>query len=240
MANYDAFREAEVTRNWGFWANIGGRCGLDAVASGTAYGDWDKFFGKNCDFFYTSANNVGRRIMGPIKTMPDKLLFTELIRENKGIVFKICNAYCFSKEDRDDLAQEIIYNLWKSFSGYKAEFKFSTWMYRIALNVAISFYRKEKNEKRRIAYSENLLVFEEDSSPNTEEERNLQLLLKFIGELKEIDKSIMLLYLGDKSYKEIAEITGITESNVSTKINRIKEKLKTNFLTNQTNFYGTK
>ncbi len=99
--------------------------------------------------------------------------------------------------------------------------------------------KREKNKSRRVTYSENLLVFEEDSSPKTEEEKNLRLLLKFIGELKEIDKSIILLYLGDKSYKEIAEITGITESNVATKINRIKEKLKTNFITNQTNFYGT-
>ena len=172
--------------------------------------------------------------------MADKILFTELIGENKGIIFKICNAYCFNAADRDDLAQEIIYNLWKSFDAYKAEYKFSTWMYRIALNVAISFYRKEQHKKRRIPYTENLLVFEEDSLPRTEEERNLQLLLKFIGELKEIDKSIILLYLGDKSYKEIAEITGITESNVATKINRIKEKLKTNFLTNQNNFYGIK
>jgi len=162
----------------------------------------------------------------------DKILFTELIRENKGIIFKICNAYCPNKEDRDDLAQEIIYNLWKSFSSYKSEFKFSTWMYRIALNVAISFYRKEQNKRRRITYSENLLVFEDDSSPNTEEEKNLRLLLKFIGELKEIDKSVILLYLGKKSYKEIAEITGITESNVATKISRIKDKLKTNFLIN--------
>lgn len=85
---------------------------------------------KNCDFFHSSANNVGRRIIGPIKVMADKFLFTELIRENKGIIFKICNAYCISKEDRDDLAQEIIYNLWKSFGGYKTEFKFSTWMYQ--------------------------------------------------------------------------------------------------------------
>jgi len=162
----------------------------------------------------------------------DKILFTELIRENKGIIFKICNAYCPNKEDRDDLAQEIIYNLWKSFSSYKSEFKFSTWMYRIALNVAISFYRKEQNKRRRITYSENLLVFEDDSSPNTEEEKNLRLLLKFIGELKEIDKSVILLYLGKKNYKEIAEITGITESNVATKISRIKDKLKTNFLIN--------
>jgi RNA polymerase sigma factor (sigma-70 family) len=167
--------------------------------------------------------------------MADKILFTELIRENKGIIFKICHAYCPGKEDRDDLAQEIVYNLWKSFAGYKAEFKFSTWMYRIALNVAISFYRKERNKRRRITYSENLLVFGEDSSPNTEEEKNLRLLLKFIGELKEIDKSVILLYLGNKSYKEIAEITGITESNVATKINRIKDKLKKHFLTNQNN-----
>ena len=172
--------------------------------------------------------------------MVDKILFTKLIGENKGIILKICNAYCPSKDDRDDLAQEIIYNLWKSFSGYKAEFKFSTWMYRIALNVAISFYRKEQHKRRRVTYSENLLVFEDDSSPSTEKEKNLRLLLKFIGELKEIDKSIMLLYLGRKSYKEIAEITGISESNVATKINRIKDKLKSNFLTNQNNNYGTK
>ena len=172
--------------------------------------------------------------------MVDKILFTELIRENKGIIFKICNAYCPGMEDRDDLAQEIIYNLWKSFSSYKAEFKFSTWMYRIALNVAISFYRKEQNKRKRVTYSENLLVFEDDSSPNTEEEKSLQLLLKFIGELKEIDKSIILLHLGSKSHKEIAEITGITETNVATKLNRIKDKLRTNFLTNQNNYNGTK
>ena len=172
--------------------------------------------------------------------MTDKILFTELIKENKGIIFKVCNSYCCSKEDRDDLAQEIIYNLWKSFTGYKVNFKFSTWMYRIALNVAISFYRKEKNKLHRTIYSDNLLIFEEDRTTITEKEKNLSLLLQFIGQLKEIDKSIMLLYLGDKSYKEIAEITGITESNVATKISRIKEKLKTNFLTNKNNFYGTK
>ena len=113
-------------------------------------------------------------------------------------------------------------------------------MYRIALNVAISFYRKEHNKRRRITYTEHLLVFEDDSSRNTEDEKNLQLLLTFIGELKEIDKSVILLYLGNKSHQEIAEITGITESNVATKINRIKDKLRTNFLTNKINSYGTK
>ena len=170
--------------------------------------------------------------------MADKLLFTELIRENKGIIFKICNAYASNKEDRDDLAQEIIYNLWKSYSGagsgFRPDYKFSTWMYRVALNVAISFYRKERRTRRRVDYSENLLVVDDDVwPPGSEAEKDLALLLQFIGALKEIDKSIILLYLGDKSYKEIAEITGITESNVATRINRIKDKLKTNFLNHQ-------
>ena len=70
--------------------------------------------------------------------------FIKRIKENKGIIYKICNSYCAGKNDRDDLAQEIIYNLWKSFNSYNDEYKFSTWMYRIALNVAISFYRQGK------------------------------------------------------------------------------------------------
>jgi RNA polymerase sigma factor (sigma-70 family) len=169
---------------------------------------------------------------------PEKKIFIDLVQENKKIIFKICNSYCSNKEERDDLAQEIIYNLWKSYQSYNPGFKFSTWMYRIALNVAISFYRKEKASSQHVAITKHLIVFEE--TKNTEEEANLNLLFKFINELKEIDRSIMLLYLDDKSYKEIAEITGITESNVATKINRIKDKLKTNFLTSQNCSHGTK
>ena len=167
---------------------------------------------------------------------PDKK-FLALVEENKKIIFKICNSYCPNKEERDDLAQEIVYNLWKSYQAYNPNFKFSTWMYRIALNVAISFYRKEKKSKPHVAITENLLLFENTVDP--ENEKNLNLLLQFIHQLKEIDKSVMLLYLEDKSYKEIAEITGISESNVATKINRIKERLKSNFLTTQNNYYGT-
>ena len=155
--------------------------------------------------------------------------FTRLIKENKGIIYKICNTYCADKIDRDDLAQEIIYNLWKSFNNYNAEFKFSTWMYRIALNVAISFYRQEKKFKNHDSVSEGLIVFEENSDDKNEIENNLRLLQSFINELKEIDKAIILLYLDDKSHKEIAEITGFTETNVATRINRIKDKLRTNF-----------
>lgn len=153
--------------------------------------------------------------------------FTRLIKENKGIIYKICNSYCRDKGDRDDLAQEIIYNLWKSFESFNTNLKFSTWMYRIALNVAISYYRREKKFKIHNEFSEGLIVFEESIEEETES--NLTLLQEFINELKEIDKAIILLYLDDKSHREIAEITGFTETNVATKINRIKEKLRTKF-----------
>ena len=165
---------------------------------------------------------------------PDKERFVQLIQENKGIIYKVCNSYC-TKNERDDLAQEIIYQLWKSFPQFDPGFKFSTWMYRIALNVAISFYRKENRSVARVAFSENMILFEEQEDEHAEIENNLALLLRFINELKEIDRSIMLLYLEDKGYKEIAEITGISLSNVATRINRIKEKLRSNFLTIQNN-----
>jgi RNA polymerase sigma factor (sigma-70 family) len=155
--------------------------------------------------------------------------FTRLIRENKGIIYKICNSYCANKASRDDLAQEIIYNLWKSFYRFNPEFKFSTWMYRIALNVAISYYRQEKKFKNHDPVLEGLIVFDERTEDKTGVEKNLRLLQDFINELKETDRAIILLYLEDKSHREISEITGFTETNVATRINRIKDKLKANF-----------
>ena len=155
--------------------------------------------------------------------------FIRLIKGNKGIIYKICNSYCANKDDRDDLAQEIIYNLWKSFDSFNDAFKFSTWMYRIALNVAISFYRQKKKLKYHNPISEGLIVFEDDPEIKNESEHNLKLLQDFINKLKEIDKAVILLYLDDKSHREIAEITGFTETNVATKINRIKDKLRADF-----------
>jgi RNA polymerase sigma factor (sigma-70 family) len=161
----------------------------------------------------------------------DKETFLQLMQDNKGIILKICYSYCSNKNDRDDLAQEIVFNLWKAFAAYTPDYKFTTWMYRIGLNVAISFYRKEMRAIQFSAYSEDLLVFDNEGEDRSEAENKLGLLQKFIQELKEIDKSIMLLYLERKSYKEIAEITGISESNVATKINRIKGNLKSRFQT---------
>ena len=158
----------------------------------------------------------------------NKETFLRLLEEHKGIVIKICNAYCQARAEKEDLSQEIVYNLWKAFANYTPDHKFSTWLYRVALNVAISYYRKEKRSLQYTPYDENLIIFSEEGY-NKELEGNLLLLQQFIFELKEIDKSIMLLYLDDKSYHEIAEITGISETNVATKINRIKTNLKAKF-----------
>ena len=154
--------------------------------------------------------------------------FLSIIEENKRIIFKICNAYCQNAADREDLAQEIIYQLWKSWSSFNPNFKLSTWMYRIALNVAISFYRKEKKTTETVFMGDHLI---EIADENLEEglETNLNALQQFINELKELDRALMILYLEEKSHKEIAEIIGISTTNVATKIGRIKEQLKQKF-----------
>ena len=158
----------------------------------------------------------------------NKKEFVKLIQENKGIVFKICNSYCHNREDREDLAQEIIYQLWRSGKTFNADQKFSTWMYRVALNVAISFYRKSKSASTLVSFTENLKDIEddEDADYENEYEKTRRLLQKRINELKELDRALIILFLEAKSYKEISEILGITETNVATKINRIKDKLK--------------
>lgn len=158
----------------------------------------------------------------------EKLL--ELIRVNEGIIFKICNSYCHNETDREDLAQEIVYQLLKSYHSFNDSYKFSTWMYRVALNVAISFYRKNKKENK-VELKEDQPVHEVATDHSVELENNLVMLHRFINEMKELDKALMILYLESKSYKEIAEIIGITETNVATKISRIKETLRKNFST---------
>lgn len=160
-----------------------------------------------------------------------KEAFLSLIQKHKGIIIKICNSYCFNKCNREDLTQEIIYQLWKTGNSFKGDFKFSTWMYRVALNVAISFYRKQKKSGLQIPLTESHMEIEDEISKADEMEKKVILLQRFINEMKELDKALTLLYFDEKSYKEIAEIVGISETNVATKINRIKSKLKQKFLT---------
>lgn len=157
--------------------------------------------------------------------------FLKLVEEHKLIIYKICNAYCKNAGDRDDLAQEITYQLWRSFHHFNGSVKFSTWMYRVALNVAISFYRKTKKNENIIELPENAAGIADKREDNHELEKNIVVLQQFINELKELDKALMILYLEEKSYSEISEILGITETNVATRISRIKDKLKQKFST---------
>ena len=159
--------------------------------------------------------------------------FIRTIDEHKKIIYKIVNSYCQNKEDRKDLEQEIIIQLWNSFDNYNSDYKYSTWMYRIALNVAISFYRKEKKWSIKNDFYNEESIFkiekEDTSEEQTELDFHLKLLQGFIHNLNELNKALMLLYLEEKSYEEIAEILGITKTNVATKISRIKLKLKKEF-----------
>jgi RNA polymerase sigma factor (sigma-70 family) len=161
----------------------------------------------------------------------DSTSFLKIIDANKGIIFKVANFYCRDEENRKDLIQEIILQLWLSFPKYDPSFKLSTWMYRIALNVAISFYRKE-NRRGRISQpfpKEIISIPAEKLSQDQNED--LDLLQKFIRELKEIDRAVILLYLEGNSQQEIADILGLSISNVSTKVSRIKQTLKQKFAT---------
>jgi RNA polymerase sigma factor (sigma-70 family) len=158
--------------------------------------------------------------------------FLQLIRDNKGILFKISNSYCRNRDDREDLMQEIIYQLWKSARGFDSNRKFSTWMYRIALNVAISYYRRQQRSGLRIAFGGELHLMElADHQPETDTDEKIGLLQQFISGQNELDKALMILYLEERPYREIAEILGITETNVATKLSRIKGRLKQYLLT---------
>jgi RNA polymerase sigma-70 factor (ECF subfamily) len=133
--------------------------------------------------------------------------------------------YCDTSDDRSDLFQEIVAQLWKSFPSFRRESKVSTWMYRVALNTAITSFKKSKRrpDQNRLTY-ENFQI--EDENYDIETEENIKLLHKAVQQLTGIEKSIVLLFLENKKYEEIAEITGITQNYVRVKMNRIKKKLK--------------
>ena len=151
--------------------------------------------------------------------------FLQIIKKNRGIIHKVCNIYCDDQDDRNDLFQEIIAQLWKSFPSFREESKFSTWMYRVALNTAITTFKKTKRrpDQNRLTY-ENFQVKDENYDTETEDE--IKNLHRAVAQLTGVEKSIVLLFLENKKYEEIAEITGITQNYVRVKMNRIKKKLK--------------
>lgn len=153
--------------------------------------------------------------------------FQALLARHEKIVFKVAGMYCRNAEDRRDLAQEILVQAWRSFGGYDATRPFSTWMYRIALNVAISFARQAGHRARHVVSLDgDALEVGDDSAAMREPDERVRALYAFIHSLDALNRALMLLYLEDRSYREIAEVLGITETNVATKINRLKQRIR--------------
>lgn len=157
------------------------------------------------------------------KQEADKAYFVEMIYTHMGIIYKICNLYA-DGEDRDDLKQEIIYQLWKSYPSFRGDSKFQSWMYRVALNTAMLGLRAQKIKYTGISEQEQKLA--DDPFEKLDEENRVKQLYIQISKLKDLDKTIIFLYLEQCSYKEIAEITGISTKNVSVRLTRIREKLR--------------
>lgn len=150
--------------------------------------------------------------------------FTKMVKENEGIIFKVSTVYTRTLEDQQDLYQEIVIQLWRAFGSFRQQSSLSTWIYRIALNTAITRMRKEKRRAARIPIDQVVLQYAEGHDPVFEE--RVRLLYRYIERLNDLDKGIILLYLEDKSHEEIAGIIGISKSNVGTRISRIRQRMK--------------
>jgi len=153
-----------------------------------------------------------------------KELFITAIKNNEGLIYKVASVYTNTKEDRNDLVQEIIYQLWKSFDSFNQRAALNTWMYSVAMNVAIYHLKIAKKKIQTVPMDNQFFDFYEPGDNGIEE--NWQVLKRHLNNLNLLDKGIVLLYLENKSYGEIAAITGISISNVGTKLSRIKEKIK--------------
>ncbi|MBN8853083.1 MAG: sigma-70 family RNA polymerase sigma factor [Sphingobacteriales bacterium] len=149
----------------------------------------------------------------------------KLVQEHRSLLYKVCRIYCFTETDRQDLFQEMVIQLWKSYPGFRGESKFSTWLYRIALNTAISDLRKQRRRPSTTSTDEIPPSLPEMTWPG-EEEQQLQQLYAAINRLSDVEKALVMLYLEDRSYEEMEEIMGINQNNLRVKMNRIREKLR--------------
>tara|TARA_R110002012_G_scaffold195875_5_gene364079 strand:+ start:1413 stop:1907 length:495 start_codon:yes stop_codon:yes gene_type:complete len=159
-------------------------------------------------------------------TESEKKEFVQLLEEHQNIVHKVCRLYTNNYDAHNDLFQEITIQLFKAFPKFRGDAKFSTWMYRVGLNTAITLYRKSK---RRITTQEfdavEFKISAEEYDDTTEQQ--LKLMYQALQQLNDIDKALVFLYLEDKNYTEISETLGITEVNARVKMNRVKTKLRT-------------
>ncbi len=162
--------------------------------------------------------------------------FQNLLEEHKKLLYKVCHLYCKNRDDHEDLAQEIAIQLWRSFGSFDQRCRFSTWMYRIALNVAISFYRREDARIRHVFSDDERLLSAIDQTANQPAE--MQLLYQLIAGLEPLDRALVLLYLEGNNYLEMAEVLGISETNVATKIGRLKKTMRQEVLRKEQKHVG--
>lgn len=151
-------------------------------------------------------------------------IFLQLINTHKGIIHKVSKIYMDNTEDQEDLFQEIIIQLWKAYPSFKGKSKFTTWMYRVALNTAIIYFKKEKKKLNRVELTVQHDIV--DQSDFREKEEQLVYFYKAVQELNQIEKALIFLFLENQSHKEIALNLGIKEVNARVKLNRTKEKLQ--------------
>lgn len=152
--------------------------------------------------------------------------FQALLESHRGIVFKVANTYCRHAEDRRDLGQEICAQAWKAFTAWDSQRPFSTWMYRIALNVAISYARGNDERMRHIALDDIDFEPEHDGDAAREADDSVRALYHCIAQLDPLNRALLLLYLDEKSQRDIADILGLSETNVATKIARLKQRIR--------------
>lgn len=151
--------------------------------------------------------------------------FVEQLQKHQNIVHKVCRLYSNNQDAHNDLFQEITIQLWRAYPKFRGDSKFSTWMYRVGLNTAITLYRKSKRSIKTSDFDAYQFKIKAEKYDSTEEEQ-LKLLYQAVHQLNDIEKALVLLYLEDKGYREISETLGITEVNARVKMNRVKKKLK--------------
>jgi RNA polymerase sigma factor (sigma-70 family) len=152
--------------------------------------------------------------------------FVTLVEVHQNVIHKICRLYTKSSAEHKDLFQEITIQLWSAYPKFRGEAKFSTWMYRVGINTAISLYRKSKRKIQSFSFDDVAFKIPQDDSYDDTEDQQLSAIYHAVKQLNDIDKALVFLYLEDKSYKEISETMGISEVNARVRMNRVKKKLK--------------
>ena len=160
---------------------------------------------------------------------PDERRFSALLHEHRAILHKVAFGYCREKEDRADLVQEMAIQLWRSFPRFDERVKFSTWAYRVAMNVAISHFRGEGRRVRDTVPFDELAEFGAEDPMLDGASDNMRMLRRLIDGLDELNRALILLYLDGHSAAEIAEIVGISPGNVTTRVNRLRQRLQDEF-----------